>query len=443
MLCLSSKNAILKTKRELSRRRWCIESVRMLCAAAGAGECGLLLALIEVVACGQTDEKATRHRRRFVRWNRNRALRMAAANGRTRCVELLLLHGADAGANSHQALCSAARAGHVDTVILLLDVGGTDVDVFDVCGARAWQPLRQSLWRGHSSVTEELLRRVPDRRNCVSSPWERKRFTPFDNVFRQAIRAGDERLLRVLISKDIPFAPCDGLLMDVAWHDRLHMLRILTDDLFVPSGLYDATTVYDMALERVVSYGTVDCADLLLQWGAAFRGGGIKTREEALAECVFRNRKDMVRWLIERAGADVRSSRDPTNRLPLLGWCVMNDENDDACLLELLLRSGADVHEPYLDANGPIIYGIHCMDGPLYVAVMEDRPNCVWRLLEWGSDIGVARLALKAKRRFIDRCADKEEETSSIVSKGEEELRRIDHVLERWEQTHTIQQPLE
>lgn len=429
----NSEDVVCETKRELSRRRWRVESARMLCAAAGAGDCGLVQALIKVVppSSADDDEKAARHRRRFVRSGRNRALRMAAANGRTRCLALLLLHGADAEADSHQALCSAARGGHVDTVSLLLDEGGADV------GARGWYPLRQSLWRGHGSVAEELLRRVPERRNCTSSlpSWERRTFTPFDSVFRQAVRAGDERLLRVLIRKDIPLVPCDGLLMDVARHDRLHMLRILTDELLVPSGRYDATTVYDMALERVVSYGTVGAADRLVEWGATFRGGGGgKTREDALTECVVRghDRAEMARWLIERAGADVRFCRDPTNCLPLLGWCVASDHDDDALLLELLVRSGADVHEPLLDANGSAcVYGIRCMDGPVHCAVMDNRPNCVRRLLDWGSDVGVARRALETKRRIIDRYVAKKE-SSSFVQTEEAALHRMERVLEEW-----------
>ena len=92
-------------------------------------------------------------------------LTIAAGNGDAAAIRTLLARGADAdGKDSHglTPLVRAARLGHYDAAVALLD-GGADPNLFDSIGTRpGWSPLMNAVHKSQGRIVALLIERGAD-----------------------------------------------------------------------------------------------------------------------------------------------------------------------------------------------------------------------------------------------------------------------------------------
>jgi len=122
-------------------------------------------------------------------------LQMAAADGDSELVTLLIERGVDAKAVDHYfgtALHAAARFGHLDCVKLLVEAGG---DIASMAGAKRWTPLRNAVEGRHLATVQGLL----DMGAMQSYNCSIDRGFPTDSTLSSACRSGSIDLVKMLL----------------------------------------------------------------------------------------------------------------------------------------------------------------------------------------------------------------------------------------------------
>ena len=365
-------------------------------------------------------------------------LHLAAREGHTSIVELLLQNGVDvnaATASGRTALHYAAQRGRVEVARLLLDRGANvkaetaaepDEDDFGSC-----QPLHLAAYHGHAAVVELLLQRGADANAEAFAAWywDSAGLTPLH--FAVATLGGwsaEEQSLvvaRVLLDagalidaadsngwQALHFAAYDGSLELVQYlldrgadvnaatleGDTALYISAHDDSLELPRLLLDrgadvnaATAGGCTALHVAAYYGRLELARLLLDRGANINAAAAWepadydddhfASSQPLHLAVHWGRTPVVELLLSR-GADVRATAawDRHNEMTPLHLAVREASKKAAGPMLVLARALLDAGAPVDAINGDGLAALH-------VAVERGCLELARLLLDCGADV--------------------------------------------------------
>ena len=334
------------------------------------------------------------------------ALYIAAQEGHVEIVKLLHgRHNAVAtGDQKHNSAFAAAARGHLETVRYLVEVAGVDVTMTATNGGTA---LMLAAAGGHTDVIEYLLQPP----FAVKIRLEDTVPNDGSTALLYAIHHNKLDAVKLLLERGAnPFVVrCDGsnAVFVAAAQGNTDILRLLLE-LKVPCDM-KRTDTNVAALYMAAQDNHTECVRLLVAAGAdidATQKGGFTPLFAAAAG----GHIETIAALIE-LGADVELA-GASGRTPL--WIAAHNGHQDA-VLSLIKKADADIDAPeaerrasplivasylgdhfmvrLLATNGADMEAVDC-DGQtaLFVAVLQNRYQCVVTLLEHGADVNGSKV---------------------------------------------------
>ncbi|MBR5888343.1 MAG: ankyrin repeat domain-containing protein, partial [Akkermansia sp.] len=287
----------------------------------------------------------------------DRKLYVAAKNGETELVKLLITAGADVNKANEDGLTPlycAADKGRTECVKLLI-AAGADVNKAEKFGRT---PLCMAAWNGHTECVKLLL----------NAPGiDKSSHTPLS----LAVMANDVNKLKHLLAAgaDVNKADKEGAtpLYWAAYNGHTECMKLLID----AGADVNKADKWGTPLFRAAVYGHTECVKLLINAGADVNRA--KDGHTPLHMAVYFDHTECVKLLIA-AGANVNKANED-GLTPL--YCAADKGRTE--YVKLLIAAGADV-------NKADKYG----ETPLFRAAIKGRTECVKLLIAAGADVNKA-----------------------------------------------------
>lgn len=280
------------------------------------------------------------------------ALQIAASNGHTNAVQLLIKHGADISLRSSEGqstLMAAASGEHAPTVKVLLDTGFREEPQPQFRGISWEDDILQALYavlQEKERVTpqaiatlELLLDAGADVNESLNSPWDKK-------LIHTATALKSIELIQLLVDRGA-YLPFDILEKTDDYNVIAFLLRLATKS--IPKPLLDNST----GITTAACAGNLQTLELLLMYADK---ADIQSDQTALVRGAAAGHTDVVSCLLDH-GYDINFSSDKFFRggTPLTAACRgdnrLSSSRADANMVSMLLERGASIRHQDLDGN--------------------------------------------------------------------------------------------